>query len=139
MKPLAKARLGKTQLEVPRLGMGGTAIGGLFHDPSDSTATRTIKRALELGINFFDTAPLYGAGKSESRFRRALAGVDRDSFVLASKVGYTLVPENPAATEKVFFPYDNPPALRPIFDFSYDAVMRSLEGSLNRLGLDRVD
>jgi len=139
MNPLAKARLGKTRLEVPRLGLGGTALGGLFHDPSDIAATSAIQRALQLGINFFDTAPLYGAGKSESRFRRGLEGVDRDSYVLASKVGYSLLPPEAGAKNELFFPYENPPALTPVYDFSYDAVMRSLEGSLKRLGIPRID
>ena len=139
MNPLARVRLGKTRPEVPRLGLGGMALGGLFHDLSEDTATSTVQRALHLGMNFFDTAPLYGAGKSESRFRYGLQGCARDSFVLASKVGYALLPQEPGAKQNVFFPYDNPPALCPVFDFSYDAVMRSLEGSLNRLGLDRID
>jgi D-threo-aldose 1-dehydrogenase len=139
MNPLAKARLGKTCLEVPRLGLGGTALGGLFHDPSDETAKSTIKRALELGINFFDTAPLYGAGKSESRLKRGLEGIDRNSFVLASKVGYALLPPGSSGGQDLFFPYENPEAFQPTFDFSYDGVMRSLDGSLKRLGLDRID
>ena len=139
MNPLAKVRLGKTRLEVTRLGIGGAALGGLFHDLAEDTATNTVKRALHLGINFFDTAPLYGAGKSESRYRRGLEGWNRDSYVLASKVGYALLPQKPGAKQEMFFPYDNPPALQPTFDFSYDGVMRSLEGSLRRLGLDRID
>ena len=139
MNPLAKVRLGKTRLKVTRLGMGGAALGGLFHDLAEDTATNTIQRALRLGIGFFDTAPLYGAGKSESRYRRGLEGWDRDSYVLASKVGYALLRQTPGAKQEMFFPYDNPPALQPTFDFSYDGVMRSLEGSLGRLGLDRID
>jgi D-threo-aldose 1-dehydrogenase len=139
MNPLARVRLGKTRLEVTRLGLGGTALGGLFHDLSEDTATSTVQRALHLGINFFDTAPLYGAGKSESRFKLGLQGCARDSFVLASKVGYALQPQEPGAKQELFFPYENPPALSPVYDFSYDAVMRSLDGSLKRLGLDRID
>ena len=139
MNPLAKVPLGETQLEVTRLGLGGTALGGLFHDVSEDTATRTVERALSLGINFFDTAPLYGAGKSESRLRQGLKGTNRDSYVLASKVGYALLPKDPAGKSDMFFPYDNVPPLQPAFDFSYDGVMRSLEGSLTRLRLDRID
>src|ERR1039458_9142491 len=122
MNPLARVRLGKTRLEVPRLGLGGTALGGLFHDLSEDTATSTVRRALRLGINFFDTAPLYGAGKSESRFRHGLQGCARDSFVLASKVGYALRPQEPGAKQKVFFPYDNPPALSPAFHRTHHPV-----------------
>jgi D-threo-aldose 1-dehydrogenase len=139
MNPLAKVQLGTTRLEVTRLGLGGAALGGLFHDLSEDTATNTVMRALSLGINFFDTAPLYGAGKSESRLRRGLEGRNRDSYVLASKVGYALLPKDPGEKSEMFFPYDNAPALQPTFDFSYDGVMRSLEGSLRRLGLDRID
>ena len=139
MNPLARIRLGKTRLEVPRLGLGGTALGGLFHDPTEDTASRTIKRALDLGITFFDTAPLYGAGKSETRIGHGLTGCPRDSFILASKVGYALLPQGPGEKPDVFFPYDNPPALSPAFDFSYDGVMRSIEGSLERLGIGRID
>jgi D-threo-aldose 1-dehydrogenase len=139
MNPLSKAPLGKTRLEVPKLGIGGAALGGLFHDLVEDTATNTVKRALSLGISFFDMAPLYGAGKSESRYGRGLAGWNRDSYVLASKVGYALLPPVPGEKSDMFFPYDNPPALQPTFDFSYDGVMRSLEGSLRRLGLDRID
>jgi D-threo-aldose 1-dehydrogenase len=139
MDPLSKVQIGKTRLYVTKLGMGGTAVGGLFKDVTEANATGTIKRALRLGINLFDTAPLYGAGKSESRFRHGLQGWNRDSFVMASKVGYALRPQVPGEKQEVFFPYDNPPPLHPVFDFSYDGVMRSVEGSLGRLGLDRID
>jgi D-threo-aldose 1-dehydrogenase len=139
MNPLEKVQLGTTRLKVPRLGLGGTPLGGLFHDPTEDMARRTIQRALHRGVNFFDTAPLYGAGKSESRMGRGLAGRPRDSFVLASKVGYSLLPKEPGAKREVFFPYDNPPELSPVFDYSYDATLRSLEGSLKRLEIDRID
>ncbi len=139
MNPLSKARLGKTRLEVPKLGIGGAALGGLFRDLSEDTATNTVKRALSLGIRFFDMAPLYGAGKAELRYGRGLQGWSRHSYVLASKVGYALLPKVPGAKQDLFFPYDNPPDLTPTFDFSYDGVMRSLEGSLKRIGVDRID
>ena len=138
MNPLSRARLGKSELCATRLGLGGAALGGLFKDMSEENATRTVRRALELGTNLFDTAPLYGAGKSEFRLGRGLAGCDRDSYILASKVGYSLVPEEQGSKE-IYFPFENPPALRPVVDFSYDAVMRSFEGSLQRLGIGRID
>ncbi len=96
-------------------------------------------RALAAGVRLFDTAPLYGLGKSESRLGKALQGASRDSFVLASKVGRLLEPEDPEklATREVEF-VDAPP-LRAIFDFSYDGVMRSYEESLRRLNLERID
>lgn len=139
MNPLAKVQLGRTKLQVTRLGLGGAPLGGLYKDLSEEAATATVRRALELGINFFDTAPLYGCGKSEQRLGRGLAGVPRGSIVVATKVGYALFPQDAVRDENVFFPFDNPPPLRPTFDFSYDAVMRSFEESLKRLSLDRID
>jgi D-threo-aldose 1-dehydrogenase len=138
MNPLSKVYLGKTRLQVTRLGIGGAALGGLFEDPSEQIATRTVQRAIELGINLFDTAPLYGAGKSELRIGRGLASCERDSYVLATKVGYTLVPEE-QADKNIYFPFENPPPLRPIVDLTYDAAMRSVEESLNRLGIGYID
>lgn len=137
MNPLAKAKLGKTRLRVTRLGLGGAPLGGLFQDVAEATATDTIRRALDLGVNFLDTAPLYGHGKSESYFGRALAGIARESYVLATKVGRVLVPVEPGKLERDEF--DHPAPFRPVFDFSYDGVMRSFESSLQRLSLERID
>lgn len=137
MNPHEKAPIGKTGLQVPRMGMGSAPLGGLFQDVPETRATATVKRALDLGINFFDTAPLYGHGKSETYLGKALSGVPRPSYVLATKVGRLLVPTDPSQLEKREF--DNPLPFKPTFDFSYDAVMRSYEESLKRLNLDRID
>lgn len=137
MNPLATAQLGKTRLRVTRLGLGGAPLGGLFQDVAEATATDTIRRVLALGVNFLDTAPLYGHGKSESYFGRALAGVAHDSYVLATKVGRVLVPVEPGKLE--WDEFDHPAPFRPVFDFSYDGVMRSFESSLKRLSLERID
>jgi D-threo-aldose 1-dehydrogenase len=117
--------------------MGGGALGGLYQDVTDETAAATVRRALELGVNFFDTAPLYGHGKSELRLGGALAGRPRDSYVLATKVGRILEPEDPDKVKSIWF--QNLPPFKPVFDFSYEGVMRSFAESLKRLGLDRVD
>jgi D-threo-aldose 1-dehydrogenase len=138
MNPLSKVQLGRTKLHVTRMGVGGAALGGLFEDPTEEEASQTVHRALQLGVNFFDTAPLYGAGKSESRIGRALAGRNRDSFVLCTKTGYRLVSEELGA-KNIYFPFKNPPALRPIVDLSYEGAMRSIEESFKRLGVDRLD
>lgn len=137
MDPLEIATIGNTGLQVTRLGMGSAPLGGLFQDVPEEQALATVKRALELGINFFDTAPLYGHGKSETYLGKALASVPRSSYVLATKVGRLLVPADPNQLEKREF--DNPFPFKPVFDFSYDAVMRSFEESLKRLDLDHVD
>ena len=91
MHPLEKAALGRSGLQVTRLGLGCAAIGGLYGDIPDDQATQVVHKALDLGLNLFDTAPLYGSGKSEERLGRALRDVPRDSYVLASKVGRLLV------------------------------------------------
>jgi D-threo-aldose 1-dehydrogenase len=136
VNPLQKARIGRTNLSVTRMGMGGAALGGLYHKVADQAATATVRAALALGLNHFDTAPLYGHGLSERRMGQVLAERPRDSFVVSTKVGRVLV----AASGKVeSFWFKNPAPFEPVFDFSYDGVMRSVEASLGRLGLDRVD
>ena len=137
MHPLEKAALGRSGLQVTRLGLGCAAIGGLYGDIPDDQATQVVHKALDLGLNLFDTAPLYGSGKSEERLGRALRDVPRDSYVLASKVGRLLVASDDGRRDGSIF--DNPPPFKPVFDFSYDGVMRSLEESLKRLGVDRID
>ncbi|MEJ2007553.1 MAG: aldo/keto reductase [Acidobacteriota bacterium] len=134
---MTKVQIGKTPLRVTRLGLGGAPLGGLFEDVQTDSAVATIRRALELGINFFDTAPLYGHGKSEMRMGEGLGGVAPDSRVLATKVGRVLEPVEPGTMAKDEF--DNPAPFKPVFDFSFDGVMRSFNESLKRLNLDRVD
>ena len=137
MDPLKKVQIGKTSLQVTRLGLGGAPLGGLFEDVQGEAAVATIHRALELGINFFDTAPLYGHGKSEKWMGQGLAGIPSDSRVLATKVGRVLDPVAPGTLEKDEF--DNPAPFKPVFDFSYHGVMRSFNESLKRLQVDRID
>ncbi len=136
MKATALAQIGKTETAVTRLGFGAGVIGGLFAEVSEEAAIATVRHALSLGINYIDTAPLYGHGKSEARLGLALESVARDSFVLSTKVGRLLVPTLGQA-ESVWF--KNLPALEPVFDFSYDAVRRSFDASLERLKLDHVN
>jgi len=137
MDPLEKVVLGTSGLEVTRLGLGCAALGGLYGDIPDEQADQVLHRAFDLGLNLLDTAPLYGAGKSENRLGLALKGVPRENYVLASKVGRILVPTDGENTEQGIF--DNPPPFKPVFDFSYDGVIRSFEESLERLGVDRID
>jgi D-threo-aldose 1-dehydrogenase len=137
MDPLQNVQIGKTGLRVTRLGLGGAPLGGLFEDVRGEAAVRTVRRALEMGINFFDTAPLYGHGKSEKWMGPGLAGIPSDSRVLATKVGRVLKPVEPGALEKDEF--DNPAPFKPVFDFSYEGVMRSFHESLERLQVGRID
>lgn len=112
-------------------------LGGLFAPVSDADAEATIERAWSAGIRFYDTAPLYGFGLAERRLGAFLRQQPRDSYAVSTKVGRLLrAPDGPAAEDDH---YKGTPRERPMFDFSHDGVMRSVEESLVRLGLDRVD
>jgi D-threo-aldose 1-dehydrogenase len=139
MDPIARVGIGRTNVTVTRLGFGCVPLGGLYKDVSEDEASATVRRALDLGVNYFDTAPIYGFGKAETRLGRELARCSRNSFVVATKVGYTLIPDSGKGDEKVFHRFDNVPPLRPIFDYSYDGVMKTFESSLRRLSLSYVD
>jgi D-threo-aldose 1-dehydrogenase len=141
--------LGRSGLRVTRLGFGAAPIGGLYTAVDDADARATVDRAWELGIRTFDVAPLYGYGAAERRLGSALAGRPRDEFVLSTKVG-RLVRRSDAITptddvdpqamdgrQDAFYVRREP--VRMVFDFSADGVRRSIEESLARLGLDRID
>ena len=141
--------LGRTGLVVTRLGFGGASIGGLFADVADDDAIATVRHAWDLGVRLFDTAPLYGYGASERRVGRALRDQPRDDYVLSTKIGRLVrdeaaIPDDADidpqvldGIEDAFYVRRQP--VRLVFDYSADAVRRSLEESLERLGLDRID
>ena len=116
-----------------RLGLGTAPLGGLYSAVTDEEARAVVDRAWELGIRVFDTAPLYGSGLAEQRVGEALRARPRDEYLLSTKVGRLLRPGTPDGS------FAGAPPLAPCFDFSYEAALRSLEESLERLGLDRVD
>ncbi len=122
------------ELPISRLGLGGTALGNMFRANDDATSDATVDAAWDAGVRLFDTAPLYGHGLSERRLGRALTRRPRDEFVVSTKVGRLL---EPGAGEETTFV--DLPDVHPEFDYSADATRRSLEASLERLGLDRVD
>ena len=136
VQPLDRTQIGSTELRVTRLGIGGAPIGSLFRTVSEDDACATVLRGLELGLNYIDTAPLYGHGVSEMRLGRVLKDVPRDSFVLSTKVGRVL---NPVDSPPVSPHFPSLPKLEAVFDYSRDGILRSLEESLQRLSLDRVD
>jgi D-threo-aldose 1-dehydrogenase len=103
---------------------------------ADDEALRTVEAAWDAGIRFFDTAPLYGHGLAEQRLGLVLRTKPRDEFVLATKVGRLLRAGAPPEPGQA---YKGVPPVNPVFDFSYDGVMRSVEESLTRFGLDRID
>lgn len=103
---------------------------------ADDEAHRVVEAAWQAGIRFFDTAPLYGHGLAEQRLGAVLRAKPREEFVLATKVGRLLRADAPPEPGQA---YKGVPPVNPTYDFSYDGVMRSVEESLARLGLDRVD
>jgi D-threo-aldose 1-dehydrogenase len=129
--------LGGSGVEVTRFALGCAPLAGLFEAVPEERARATIDAAWELGVRAFDTAPHYGAGRSERRVGAALRERPWHEFVLSTKVGRLLVPAAGAGRGGSMFPGE--PPLDRVFDFSRDGVRRSLEESLERLGLDRVD
>lgn len=85
-----QVQLGRTRLRVTRMGLGTAPLGNLYEEVWEEPAKAVVERAYQRGIRFFDTAPLYGYGLAEERVGAVLAGVPRDSFVLATKVGRLL-------------------------------------------------
>jgi D-threo-aldose 1-dehydrogenase len=142
IEPAARTNLGRTELSVTRVGLGTAPLGGLFQPVDESDAVATVEAAYELGLRLFDTAPLYGHGLSEHRLGIVFAAHPRDEFVVATKVGRLLRAEAPPDESQFsggLQRWKDAPPVNPVFDFSFDGVMRSFEESLERLGLERID
>ena len=137
MKPDQKQEIGSSGLKVTRMGLGGAPFGNLFTTLAERSAEATIAAAYNAGIRYFDTAPLYGSGLSETRVGMGLSPYNRDELVISTKVGYTLVPRT--SDEPPDGVFVDIPSLDPVFDYSRDAVLRSIEESLRRLQTDRID
>ncbi len=129
--------IGRTGLEVTKFSFGGASLGNLFQAVTREAAMETLDAAWTSGMRYFDTAPHYGFGLSERRFGDYLRDKPRDEYVLSTKVGRLLVPA----------PRDQVPGLgfvdhfdfREEYNYSYDAIMRSVEDSYQRLGLNQID
>lgn len=131
--------LGQSGLQLSLLGFGAAPIGNLYQPVSDATAYACVHRALALGIGYVDTAPHYGFGLSETRVGRVLANLSPSvTPVISSKVGRLLKPV-PVTTSDMRHGFVDTPALEPVFDYSFDGVMRSFEESLARLQTDHID
>ena len=136
MNPSQRAPLGRTSLSVTRFGLGTAPLAGFREAVPEDQAIAVIERAWDAGVRHFDTAPLYGFGLGEVRLGKALHDEPRGDFVLASKVGRLLRSDAPPEPGQNF---RGTPPVNPVFDFSYDGVMRSVEESLERLQLERID
>lgn len=130
---ISKSKIAQTGLEITQLGLGCASLAGIFDPVDQGDARATIKEAQLAGINYFDTAPFYGHGLSE---RLVGDGIRfKSDVVVSSKVGRLLKPDrarDPGAWVAAL-------PFTPVFDYSYDAIMRSYEDSLQRTGLDRID
>lgn len=133
-------RLGSTDVEVTVLGFGGAQIGNLYTAIDDETAAAAVDAAWEGGVRYFDTAPHYGLGLSERRLGAALARRPRSEFIVSTKVGRLLVPNpSPIGSDLGAGGFAVVDAMTRRFDYSRAGVQRSLEASLQRLGVDRID
>lgn len=133
-----KRKVGKTKLETTELGLGSASLASIFTAVPDDDARATVSRGLDVGINYFDTAPQYGFARAEHLMGDALR-FRREGTVLSTKVGRLLKPVS--ASGKRAYPHSwiNPFPFDQVYDYSYDAVMRSFEDSLQRLGLNSVE
>jgi D-threo-aldose 1-dehydrogenase len=133
-------RLGAGTVEVTRLALGCAGLGNLYRPVTDDASHATVEAAWDAGIRTFDTAPHYGLGLSERRLGAALSGRPRDTYTVSTKVGRLLVPvQDDGHGDDLANGFAVPATHRRIWDFTADGVLRSLEASLDRLGLDRID
>ncbi len=131
-------KLGRTEVQLTELGMGGAPLGDLFEKISETQAQDTLYAAWEAGIRYFDTAPFYGYGQSEHRVGHFLRQQERDSFIVSTKVGRVLKATHDLSRfdQEMWaggLPFEH------YFDYGYDGIMRSYEDSLQRLGLHTAD
>ncbi|NJM83982.1 MAG: aldo/keto reductase, partial [Tabrizicola sp.] len=131
-------RRGDGGLSFTELGFGSAPLGNLYRAIPEAEAQALLQRGWDAGIRYFDTAPLYGFGLSETRLNSFLRGKPRDAYVISTKVGRLLRWARTDLRDGIGKWFEVP-SRNEMFDYSYDGVMRSLEMSLERLGLDRVD
>ena len=139
MTTLKRRKVGRTKLEVTELGLGGAPMGGFRAAISDAEAVKLTDDGYDAGIRFFDTSPYYGYGRSELRMGAALREKPRDSYVLSTKIGRVMHAMKPGEKPPADFRENGLPGFAPVYDYTYDGVMRSLEHSHMRLGLQKID
>lgn len=131
-------RLANGGIDFTELGFGAAPLGNLYRAVSDEDAHDVLQAAWDSGCRYFDTAPLYGLGLSETRVGSFLRGKSREDYVISTKAGRLLnvcPPDQRTGIGKFF----ETPSRREVYDYSYDGVMRSFEASFERTGLDRFD
>ncbi|MFN0115271.1 MAG: aldo/keto reductase [Paracoccaceae bacterium] len=137
MTPGTTRRFGRVDLNVTAFAFGTAPLGNIFREIDEATSDAMFRRAWDAGVRFYDTAPMYGHGLAELRTGQSLRWRKRDDFALATKVGRVLKPARRADID--FAPWVNAAPFTIQFDYSYDGTMRSVEDSLQRLALERID
>ncbi|CAM5347824.1 aldo/keto reductase [Streptomyces griseomycini] len=133
-----RRRLGRSGVEVTGLAFGSSGIGNLYSEVGEEEAHEAVRAAWRRGIRYFDTAPHYGIGLAERRLGAALREHPRERYTVSTKVGRRLEPARTGGDD-LAHGFAVPATHRRVWDFSADGVRRTLEASLERLGLDRVD
>ncbi|WP_427924256.1 aldo/keto reductase [Streptomyces sp. cg40] len=131
--------LGSSGVEVGGLGLGAAPLGNLFTEVDDEQAYQAVNTAWQQGIRYFDTAPHYGIGLSERRLGSALRDRPRAQYAISTKVGRRLEPVQKVTGDDLADGFAVPATSRRVWDFTADGIRRTLDASLERLGLDRVD
>jgi D-threo-aldose 1-dehydrogenase len=138
MDPFELRKISDTDIAVTCFGFGGASMGNMYTVAHNDAAQKAIRSAYEAKVRYFDTAPMYGFGKSERLYGSVLKDQPRDSFVLSTKVGRLILAGKPTpeTQDTCFVDIDDAYA---VFDYSRDGVLRSLEESRKRLGIDKID
>jgi D-threo-aldose 1-dehydrogenase len=142
MDPFKLRPLGRSEISLPQLGFGGAPLGELFTKVSEADAEATLAAAWDAGVRYYDTSPWYGLGQSEHRIGRFLYRQPRNEVLLSTKVGRLLTPPvspRDSGSRGAAVAWSGGLDFEYHFDYGYDAVMRSYEDSLQRLGMTRVD
>lgn len=143
--PADSVTLGRTAVAIPQLGIGTNPLGGLHAEIPHAVARATIETAWRTGVRYYDVAPVYGYGYAERIVGEVLRDKPRSEYSLTTKVGRLLLEDGPPDREDTMVLwqgerlYKGTGAVKPYFDFSYDGVMRSLQASRERLGIDSFD
>jgi D-threo-aldose 1-dehydrogenase len=125
-----------------RLGFGAAPLGNMFRYIPDAEASATVETAWDQGTRYFDTAPFYGAGLSEIRLGKVLSKHNREEYVLSTKVGRIILDQIETGARAFgekggLFEFGRPNKI--IYDYSEKGTLRSIDDSLKRLGIDRID
>src|ERR1700738_1359086 len=136
MPIFTRRRIGRTSVEVTELGLGCATLGGSRIAVSRLQAEAIVGAAWAAGVSYIDAAPYYGVGQAERCVGDAMRWIPRDEWVLSTKGGRLLRPRRTAVEDT---DRRHPLPFEPVYDYSYDGIMRSFEDSLQRLGLARID